>query len=176
MTTAYLLISLYLVLIALAATTARAADPPKGAVIAEVITATRNCQTQLGVPRSKSGNPWQPHSTAYRRWQLQLWTKRHRACLAALHERARQWNWQAWLPDKWRRIGTCETGLDWTFANRVYVSAFGISRQAYDEDAAAMGAPPWNDTRKPSPWNQYRAALGHAKLHGGLSGWGCRNA
>lgn len=45
--TAYILVSTYLVLIALAATTARAADPPKGSVIAAEIVSTWRCQDQL---------------------------------------------------------------------------------------------------------------------------------
>lgn len=92
-----------------------------------------------------------------------------------------QWKWWVWLPDKWQRIGACETGYgkrpgNWNHANTQYVSAFGIYRPQYDKDAASMGAPPWNDARPPSPWHQYRAALGHYRMFGGFSGWGCRGA
>ena len=92
-----------------------------------------------------------------------------------------QYRWQVWLPDKWQRVGACETGYgrrpgNWHHQNSGYVSAFGISRSSYDEDAAVMGGPPWDDRRNPTPFQQYRAALGHYRLHGGFSGWGCRNA
>lgn len=91
-------------------------------------------------------------------------------------ELRRQYDWQRWLPDKWRRVSVCETGLNWHHQNSQFVSAFGISRQAYDEDARVYGAPPWNDGTNPTPWEQYQAALGHYRIHGGFSGWGCRGA
>lgn len=100
----------------------------------------------------------------------------------AAHRRwVQEYDWQLWLPDKWQRVGACETGYgrrpgNWHHQNAGYVSAFGISRRAYDEDAAFYGQPPWNDQRNPTPHQQYLAALGHAHLHGGLSGWGCKAA
>jgi hypothetical protein len=157
---------------------ARASPPTLPTLIAETEVATWKCQDQLQLPRTQySIPPWKlPKSRLYRQWTLQLWQQRHAACLIALHERARQWNWQAFLPDKWRRVGICETGLNWRHANGQYVSAFGISRREYDRDAASMHAPPWNDARPPSPWDQYQAALGHYHRFGGFSGWSCRGA
>lgn len=92
------------------------------------------------------------------------------------HKQAWQFRWQVWLPDNWARLGACETGYgkrpgNWLFQNSVYVSAFGISRREYDRDAAFMGAPAWNDVRPPTPWHQFRAALGHYRRFG--DGWGC---
>jgi len=87
-----------------------------------------------------------------------------------------QWRWEVWLPEKWQRIARCETGLNFAHANSSYVSAFGIWRPIYNADARAMHSKPWNDANPPSPWHQYRAALGHYRQHGGYSGWGCRNA
>lgn len=95
-----------------------------------------------------------------------------------------QYRWQVWLPAKWQRVGVCETGLNWSHHNSGYVSAFGIQRThwwpapsgTYDADARSAGMPRWNDARPPSPWQQYRTALAHYRLHGGFSGWGCRNA
>jgi hypothetical protein len=147
--------------------------------ISNTIVATWRCQDKLPAARTTPGeSPWKlgRHSENYRQALLTKWIKRKNDCLAVLEERARQWNWQAFLPGEWRRLGVCETGLNWRHANGSFVSAFGISRQAYDEDAAVMGAPPWNDARPPSPWNQYQAALGHHRIHGGFSGWGCRGA
>ena len=157
---------------------ASATPTPLPTLIAETEVAVWRCQDQLAIPRTKySISPWKlPKSQAYRKWTLELWKQRRTACLLALHEQARQWNWQAWLPDKWRRIGICETQLNWRHSNGSHVSAFGISRQAYNQDAAVYGAPAWDDRRIPSPWNQYQAALGHYKLHGGFAGWGCRGA
>lgn len=154
------------------------ARPSMAVRVSTQIVLTWRCQDQLGVDRTPARSPWAlaRHSSGYRIWLLNRWMLRRTACLQALAEVKRQWGWQAWLPDKWRRVGICETGLNWHHANSSYVSAFGISRQAYDEDAAVMGAPPWNDRVHPSPWNQYQAALGHYKLHSGFSGWGCRGA
>ena len=96
-----------------------------------------------------------------------------------------QYKWQVWLPDKWQRIGACETGYgkrpgNWHHQNSGYVSAFGIQRGhkdgQYDDDARRVFMPPWNDRRNPTPWQQYRTALSHYARHGGFSGWGCRNA
>jgi hypothetical protein len=153
--------------------TARATAPALTTLIAEAQVSLWTCQDQLQQPRTRySVSPYAlPRSHAYREWTLNLWTQRRTACLTALHEQARQWNWQAFLPANWRNVARCETGIDWTFANGVYVSAFGISRREYDRDAAYMDAPPWNDARPPSPWNQYQAALGHYRRFG--DGWGC---
>ena len=100
-----------------------------------------------------------------------------------------QYRWWVWLPDKWQRLGACETGEgkrpgNWHHENSGYVSAFGIQRThswpapsgTYDADADAAGMPHWSDHPFPTPWQQYRTALAHYRLHGGFSGWGCRNA
>ncbi len=154
------------------ATRADAADPPSGTVVAAEINATRTCQDHLGVPRSKSGNPWQPHSRAYRTWQLNHWRTIHHKCQAALDRKAYEWNWQAWLPDKWRRIGVCETGLDFHFTNSQYVSAFGIARSSW---AAFRPAYVPAIPELASPWQQWQVALAIYNRYG-FSGWGCRNA
>jgi hypothetical protein len=92
------------------------------------------------------------------------------------HQQAWQYRWSVWLPENWQKLGACETGYgrrpgNWKHANSSYVSAFGISRREYDRDAAYMGAPPWNDANPPTPWHQYRAAVGHLRRFG--DGWGC---
>lgn len=81
------------------------------------------------------------------------------------------YNWRSWLPANWVGVATCETHMDFSFANSSFVSAFGISRSIYDSDAAYMGAPPWNDAHPPTPRQQYLAALGHYAQYG--DGWGC---
>jgi len=153
--------------------------PSLALATSNTIVATWRCQDQLRQPRTRlAESPWEMgyHSYGYRQMVYLKWLKLRSACLQVLHEMARQWNWQAWLPDKWRRIGICETSLNWRHHNGKYVSAFGISRQAYDQDADVFGVPHWDDRRIPSPWQQYQAALGHYKIHNGFSGWGCRGA
>ena len=96
------------------------------------------------------------------------------------------WHWQAWLPDKWARLGACETGYgrwpgDWTWDSGQYVSAFGIYRPGYADDAHRIGALSWDETirklhRLPTPREQFKAALSHYRAHEGFSGWGCRGA
>ena len=92
-----------------------------------------------------------------------------------------QFHWEAWLPDKWRRIGICETSLRWDWDSGTYVSAFGIYRAGYADDAHRIGHLSWDETiarlgRLPTPREQYDAALSHYRANGGFSGWGCRGA
>lgn len=104
-------------------------------------------------------------------------------------KQAWQYKWEVWLPDKWARIGACETGYgkrpgNWAWDSGTYVSAFGIYRQGYRSDARAARMPDWPTrgrdgrytSRIPTPWQQFMTALAHYRLHGGFSGWGCRNA
>lgn len=94
--------------------------------------------------------------------------------------------WWKWLPDKWQRVGACETGYgrrpgNWSHDSGTYVSAFGIYRAGYADDAHRIGNLSWDETRRdlgrlPTPREQYDAALSHYRAHGGFSGWGCRGA
>ena len=79
-------------------------------------------------------------------------------------EQADAWNWRAWLPDKYRRVGICETGLNWSFDSGTYVSAFGIIRVAF---------PSWNGHN--SPREQYEVAQSIHDRYG-WSAWGCGGA
>ena len=162
--------------IAATATGTAAGEPntrPTPTLIAETQVATWQCQDRRGVDRSQAAQePWAlPKGHAYRAWVLNLWKLRLIECRAQLREQARQWDWQAWLPANWQAVARCETHYNWRHANGRFVSAFGISRREYDADAAYMGAPPWNDARPPTPWQQYQAALGHYRRFG--DGWGC---
>ncbi len=178
--TAHLILSLYLLAAALAVVSrADGAGPTIQTRTAQTIVATWNCQDRLPVARTHARSPWKPHSTGYRQAELARWQHRLAACRAVLTERARQWNWQAWLPRNWYLVGSCETGYggdpNWFHANSSYVSAFGIQRGnfrgAYDDDARKVGMPPWNDKHPPSPWAQYQTALSHYRSFG--DGWGC---
>lgn len=167
-----LLLATYLAVVFIAAATAKAADPPKGSVIASLITQTRVCQDHIGQARSRAGNPWAKHSTGYRVWQKNLWTNRLNHCKQILERRKYEWNWQAWLPDKWQRIGQCETGLNWRHHNSSYQGAFGFATSSWD----AFKLPGYPaDADQASPWQQYQVALAIYRRYG-LSGWGCRNA
>lgn len=105
------------------------------------------------------------------------WRERAHAARAELARWLRdQYAWWEWLPDKWRRVATCETRLNWRHDSGTYVSAFGIYRPAYADDAAHAGLPAWDDPGERTPREQYETALSHYRLHGGFSGWGCRGA
>lgn len=92
-----------------------------------------------------------------------------------------EFDWVSWLPDKWRRVGICETSLRWDWDSGRYVSAFGIYRAGYADDAHRIGGLSWDETvrrlgRLPTPREQFNAALSHFNANGGFSGWGCRGA
>lgn len=170
--TPYVLIITLVLLTALAvATRARAADNIKTRT-AQTIVATWKCQDQRGVARTRARSPWKPHSIGFRRVELHRWQNRWRACTYVLRERARQWNWQAWLPDKWRRVGVCETGLNWQHYNSSYEGAFGFATSSWDAFKPA-GYP--DHASQASPWQQYQVALAIYRRYG-FSGWGCRGA
>lgn len=108
-----------------------------------------------------------------------IWTRRE--LREAIKERSRRdWDWRSWLPDKWARIGACETGYgkrpgNWHWDSGRYVSAFGIYRAAYAQYAHEIGLPGWDEPGVRTPREQYRVAM-RIYHHYGLSGWGCRNA
>lgn len=153
-------------------TAARAADPPRGTAIANQILATWNCQDKTGVARTPAKpSPWalKGHNPAK---VMNTWKTRYRKCAATLAEQKRQWNWQAWLPDKWRRIGVCETGLNWHHYNSSYEGAFGFATSSWDAFKPA-GYP--DHASQATPWQQYQVALNIYNRYG-FSGWGCRGA
>lgn len=153
---------------------AEARGPKQTTRIAEQQVALWKCQDQLGTTRTHpSVPPWSlPKSQKYRGWVLHRWTARRAACVRSLHEVKRQWDWQSWLPDKWRRIGICETQLNWQHSNSSYQGAFGFAIRSWD-DFKLPGYP--DEAWQASPWQQYQVALAiYAKY--GFSGWGCRGA
>lgn len=116
------------------------------------------------------------------------WRDRARAAVRALAQyRHRQFAWWVWMPrgSKWYRVASCETGYggdpNWSHDSGTYVSAFGIYRPGYADDAHRIGNLSWDETRRllgrlPTPREQYDAALSHYRANGGFSGWGCRGA
>lgn len=95
-----------------------------------------------------------------------------------LGNQAWQYRWQVWLPDKWARIGACETGYGrrpgrWDWNSGTYQGAFGFHHQSWDSFKPVSWWP--SNAYDATPWQQYRTALAiHARY--GFSGWGCRNA
>jgi len=97
------------------------------------------------------------------------------------------YHWWLFMPrgSKAYRVASCETGYgrDPNFAHDsgTYVSAFGIYRPGYADDAHRVGNLSWDETlrqlgRIPTPLEQYQAMESHRAQHGGWSGWGCRGA
>jgi hypothetical protein len=89
-----------------------------------------------------------------------------------------QWKWEVWLPDKWQRIGACETGYGrrpgrWDWNSGTYQGAFGFAVSSWDQFKPVSWWP--NEAYLASPWQQYQVALAIYRRYG-LSGWGCRGA
>lgn len=108
----------------------------------------------------------------------------------ATRKRAEAWlayhyDWRSWLPDKWARIGACETGYGqrpgrWDWDSGTYVSAFGIYRPGYAQHAAYIGLLGWDETRRrlgrlPTPREQLRVAEEIQRRYG-FGAWGCGGA
>lgn len=114
---------------------------------------------------------------AARKWKVRAAAARARYLAWIEHE----YHWQKWLPSNWRRLGACETGYgqepgNWQHDSGTYVSAFGIYRPGYRDDAHRIGNLSWDETlqklkRYPTPREQYEAGLSHYGTHG--DGWGC---
>ena len=136
--------------------------------------------------RSKMGQDGPPP----REWRSCVPAEEQAATWKARAEQARasyrrQFDWRSWLPRGWYGIGSCETGYggdpNWQHDSGTYVSAFGIYRPPYADDAHRIGNMSWDETVRargavPTPWEQYQAALSHYRANGGLSGWGCKGA
>lgn len=94
-----------------------------------------------------------------------------------------QWAWSEWLPDKWQRIGACETGYgsrpgNWRHSNSSYEGAFGFAKQSWDSfkyRADPKAGPYPADAWQATPRQQYEVALAIWRAYG-FSGWGCRGA
>lgn len=83
-----------------------------------------------------------------------------------------QWNWEKWLPDKFARVGACETGYGrkpgrWDWDSGTYVSAFGIYRPAYEAYHH------WTGHNTPREQYEVAAAI---QARFGWGAWGCGGA
>lgn len=106
---------------------------------------------------------WQARATAAKRKYV-AWVAYH-------------WHWWKWLPDKWARIGACETGYGtkpgvWTWNSGRFQGAFGFYYGTWDQYRPA-GAP--SEAYLATPRQQYQAALNVAAVHG-YGAWGCGGA
>jgi hypothetical protein len=108
---------------------------------------------------------------------------RAHSALLALRLRYRfEYDWRRWLPDKFARVGACETGYgqrpgSWTWDTRQfdaqghfvggYVSAFGIYAPAYEAFHR------WTGLNTPREQYEVAAAI-HERY--GWGAWGCGGA
>jgi len=101
----------------------------------------------------------------------------HKAWNAYFHY---HYAWSDWLPDKYARVGACETGYgkrpgSWTWDSGTYVSAFGIYRAGYNQFARILGLPAWDDPGHRTPREQYLVAQ-YIQRRFGWGAWGCGGA
>jgi hypothetical protein len=122
-------------------------------------------------PRKVRRSEWYCHAGSWTRRELrearrELWR--------------RDWAWWIWLPDKYARVGACETGYGkrpgrWDWDSGRYVSAFGIYRPAYAQFAHQLGLRSWDEPGVRTAREQYRVARAiHARY--GWGAWGCEGA
>lgn len=118
------------------------------------------------------------------RVRASAWRDKAKAARAALTEwHAYQYAWAGWLPDKWQRIGACETGYgkrpgNWQHNSGAYQGAFGFARSSWDAfvpSADPKAGPYPSEAYEATPRQQYEVALAIYRRYG-LSGWGCRGA
>lgn len=118
------------------------------------------------------------------RYLARVWRAKARAARSAYG----RWHhyhyaWREWLPDKWQRIGACETGYgrrpgDWRWDSGTYQGAFGFYRGSWDAftpHADPKAGPYPSEAYLATPRQQYEVALAIWRRYG-LSGWGCRDA
>lgn len=149
-----------------------------GAEISKKIVATWQCQDQTGAARTPAKpSPWalKHRSEVFKADLLNTWILALKECRVELREVRRQWNWQAWLPAQWQRIGACETGYgqkpgNWHHDSGEFQGAFGFRYTSWD-DFKLPGYP--NEAYQATPWQQYQVALAIYNRYG-LSGWGCK--
>ena len=98
-----------------------------------------------------------------------------------LGNQAWQYKWQVWLPDKHRRVTTCETPItvnghremNWRHNSGTYQGAYGFHYDSWDQFKPVRWWP--SEAYLATPWQQYQTALAIYRRYG-WSGWGCRGA
>ena len=136
-------------------------------------------QDKLGQGRNTTNYPERKHGAcAYKRYAARNWREVARRYKINYDRYLYQYAWWLWLPDKWQRIGACETGYgkkpgNWKWNSGTYQGAFGFAVSTWDQYKPS-GAP--SEAYLATPRQQYQTALNVVAGTGGLSGWGCRNA
>ncbi len=116
-------------------------------------------------------------SCHWTRHALTVHRARARSSREAYETWSYHWEWERWLPDKWARIGACETGYGkppgrWDWNSGTYQGAFGFYTGTWDAYKPS-GAP--SEAYLATPRQQYQAALNVAAVHG-YGAWGCGGA
>lgn len=116
-------------------------------------------------------------SCHWARYAARTHVARARSSQRAYRTWAYHWDWKSWLPDKWARIGACETGYGqrpgrWDWNSGTYQGAFGFYHGSWDAFRLA-GYP--SEAYLATPRQQYEVALAIWRRYG-FSGWGCRGA
>lgn len=131
-------------------------------------------------PRLSSGASPAGSCPAIRNQAKRWRTKARNARLR--YERWHTWHyaWWKWLPEKFARVGACETGYgrrpgNWAWDSGTYVSAFGIYRPAYAQFAHATGTPSWDAPGHRTPREQFIVASA-IQARFGWGAWGCGGA
>jgi hypothetical protein len=114
-----------------------------------------------------------------RRRAVEWRAKAHEARRQVAEYLDRMYDWASWLPDKYARVGACETGYgqrpgNWEHDSGTYVSAFGIIRGAYDDFSRRLGYPGWDEGGR-TPRQQYEVAAAIQAAYG-WGAWGCGGA
>ena len=128
--------------------------------------------------REKMGHETKFCHSACPKWLLHVLQRKARAARLEY----RRWHryhyaWWEWMPDKWQRIGACETGYgrrpgDFHWNSGPYQGAFGFAVSSWD----AFRLPGYpSEAYLATPRQQYEVALAIWRRYG-FSGWGCRDA
>lgn len=115
------------------------------------------------------------------RYLAQVWKHKARAARLA-YERWHHYHysWADWLPDRWQRIGACETGYgrrpgQWTWNSGTYQGSFGFhygTWDSYRHRADPKAGPYPDDAYEATPRQQYEVALAVYRAVG-YGAWGC---
>lgn len=125
-----------------------------------------------------------PRSCERARYLAKRWrAKAYAARMAYERWYVYHYDWPSWLPDKWQRIGACETGYgrrpgQWTWNSGTYQGAFGFYHGSWDAfvgSANPKAGPYPSEAYNATPRQQYEVALAIWRRYG-FSGWGCRGA
>lgn len=76
------------------------------------------------------------------------------------------------MPPVLRRIGQCETGMNWHHSTRDYATAFGLYRGTYATYRLRVTPRPPADPAEATPREQVAVALAVAR-DVGWTAWGC---